>query len=95
MQTWLVFFSLVVPFCTPVFQALNIPLQVKLRSSLFAVSLRGKNLLFWTSNQESTENGPPTIGPGTSGTRVFWQLGQSSTLLEVSGANPICRIIFL
>jgi hypothetical protein len=50
---------------------------------------------FWISNQASSKNGPPTIGPGTRGISVFWQLGHSSTLSVVSVTSPMFRIIFL
>jgi hypothetical protein len=48
-----------------------------------------------SSNQASSKNGPPTIGPGTRGISVFWQLGHSSTLSVVSVTSPMFRIIFL
>lgn len=54
-----------------------------------------KSVPFWTSNQASTENGPPTTGPGTRGTTVLWQRIQLITLLVVSGIKPTCRSIFL
>ena len=55
----------------------------------------GENLRFWISNQASSKNGPPTIGPGTRGISVFWQLGHSSTFSVVSVTSPMFRIIFL